>query len=934
MTPERYARIKEIFAAARERPEAQRAAFLHDTCDGDAELRAEVAARLAEGDGDTLLSPAAELLASREYRAGDTIGQYRVEGKLGEGGMGVVYKARDTRLNRMVAIKRSNAQFSGRFEREARAVAALNHPHICTLYEVGPDYLVMEYVEGKPLSGPLPQDEAMRLAGQLLDALAAAHAKGIVHRDLKPANILVTKAGVKVLDFGLAKMSASALPADAPTETATQAGAILGTLQYMSPEQVQGKEVDARGDIFSFGMVLYEMLTGKRAFEGENSASVIAGILEREAPAVESEELNRVVKACLAKDPDERFQSARDVKRAIEWGANAPRRAERPIWLAWGVAALAVGLASLSFMHSRDQKAAPAAWLTMDLAPAESLGGNGHPVQTEMAFSPDGNTLVFSGSRGSGADARTELYKRAFDQPEAVPIPGSENGVGPFFSPDGKWVGFVAAGKLKKIAMSGGPGVNLCDGNGIWGATWGSDGMIVFAIANSGVLMQVSADGGTPRSLAEPDRSKGELFTSPEFLPDGRTLLFTARTSNDWGESQIEVRRPEGGVPRVIVKGGTNARYVQTGHLLYMNNAVLMAVPFDSRRLERTGTPVALLDGVRQAVNMTNDGLESGMAQFAISHSGNLVYAPGGIHPPHTGALVRVDRKGAISELNLPKGSYAALRLSPDGQRLATGLRPETSRLSDIWTYDLLRGTSSRLTSDGRNRWPLWTQDGRRILFEGGPPGQRQILSIMADGQGPTESLVTSKSEVDPTSWSPDGKWLAYLDNQKVWVRPPSGQGEPKLFLGSKFVFHDAQFSPDGKWMAYSANESGGIEVYAQAFPGPGERVHISTDGGYDPAWAPDGRQLFYISSKTQAMMVVDIASGSPLRVDRPRKLFELGWNFGCTPRCYDVYPDGQSFIMSRPDTLVDMPATRLNVVLNFVDELQRRAPRMPESHP
>jgi Tol biopolymer transport system component len=557
-----------------------------------------------------------------------------------------------------------------------------------------------------------------------------------------------------------------------------------------------------------------------------------------------------------------------------------------------------------------------------------------------MAFSPDGNPLVFSGSRGTGADIRIQLYKRALEQSEAAPITGAEDGVGPFFSPDGKWIGFWAGGKLKKISMSGGPAVNLFDlGHQSWGTTWGSNDRIVFADIPG--LMQVSAAGGMPTVLVQLDRAKNENFASPEFLPDGRTLLFTARKSLNWDEAQIVVRRPDGGAPRVLLKGGTKARYFRTGHLLYMNNAVLMAVPFDLRTLECTGPPVALLDDVMEAINMPNTDAESGVGQFAVSHSGNLVYALGGAFPASSSTVMRIDRKGASTDLNLPKGNDTALRFSPDGQRLAVTRKAGTNRLSDIWTYDLSRGTASPVTTGGQNSWPLWTRDGKRILFFSALGG-RKILSISADGQGPIEAQIAGQGGLAPGSWSPDGKWLAYTESHQIWIRSASGQGEPKLFLGAKFAIFDPEFSPDGKWMAYTSDESGTFEVYAQAFPGPGEKVRISTDGGVNPAWARNGRELFYLSAwarngrepsylsgNSQSMMAVDIAAGNPLQLGTPRKLFELSRHVGCFPlRCYDVYPDAQSFVMVRFDPLPDLRAARLNVVLNWFDEVQRRAPR------
>jgi serine/threonine-protein kinase len=457
--------------------------------------------------------------------------------------------------------------------------------------------------------------------------------------------------------------------------------------------------------------------------------------------------------------------------------------------------------------------------------------------------------------------------------------------------------------------------------------------MIAFADAG---LKQVPAAGGPPQTLIR--RVRGETFASaPDFLPDGKTLLITVRHSYHWEEAQIEALRP-GGERRVLVNGGASARYVRTGHLVYMLNGSLMAVPFDANRLETTGTAVPLLDGVMQSVNMPGSDFESGMGQFAVSRSGHLVYAPGGIYPARQTTLVRVDRKGTVTDLNLPKGRDKGLRLSPDGQRLVVDRHYATSNLRDLWAYDLVRGTVVPLTNQPQSEWPIWSLDGKRIIFSGSIEHLGlSIRSILADGQGAIETIAAGGGAI-PGSLSPDGKWLAYLTTagNGIWVRPISGQGEPKLFLGSKFVVQDAEFSPDGKWLAYSSTESGTLEVYVQAFPGPGEKHRISTNGGGNPAWAPNGRELFYLecrragalASMKCSMMVVDITPGGVFKAGAPRTLFEAGPRGSGPTRSYDVYPDGQHFIMAKHEELPDQRVTRLNLVLNWFEELKRRAPR------
>jgi serine/threonine protein kinase len=949
MTSERWRKIEALYHAAQERDSGEHSAFLEGACNGDDDLKREVEFLLAqESDGNILDSPASELLAGsmlpKSLSAGDKLGPYEIVARISAGGMGTVYEARDTRIGRTVAIKVSAAQFLGHFEPEARAIAALNHPHICTLYDVGANYLVMEYVEGRPLHGPMPFVEALPLALQILDALDAAYRKGIVHRDLKPANILLTKSGVKVLDFGLAQMATGVA---ACGETVTQRGTIVGTLHYMSPEQVQGKEIDARSDLFSFGLVLYEMLTGRRAFDGENPASVIAAILARDPPSLEEIApvgLQRLLRRSLAKDPADRWQSAGDMKAALELlGESAPPphpRKNVARWL-WPAVAVALVLAISVFIFRNWRSGSPvnggrAVRSTLDLSPAESLeeGSVARPIQTAFAFSPDGNTLVFPAFSSKAPRTGTQLYRRALDQSEAVPIPGTDGAAGPFFSPDGKWVGFWAGGKLKKISMSGGPAVSICDvSTQPWGVTWGSTGMIVFADAG---LKQVPAAGGTPQTLIK--RVRGGIFVSaPDFLPDGKTLLLTVRTSYHWEEAQIVALRPDG-ERRVLINGGAGARYVPTGHLVYMLNGALMAVPFDANRLETTGTAVPLLDGVMQSVNMPGSDFESGMGQFAVSRSGHLVYGTGGIYPSRHTTLVRVDRKGTVTDLNLAKGRDLGLRLSPDGQRLVVDRLYETSNLRDLWAYDLVRGTVVRLTNQPQSEWPIWSLDGKRIIFSGSIEHLGlSIRSILANGQGAFEIIAAGAGAI-PGSLSPDGRWLAYLTagGNGIWVRPMSGPGAPKLFLESKSYVQDAEFSPDGNWLAYSSSESGTLEVYVQAFPGPGEKHRISTNGGSNPAWAPGGRELFYLecrgtgarASMSCSMMAVNITSGGAFKAGAPRTLFEAGPSRSGPMRSYDVYPDGQHFIMAKYEELPDQRVTRLNLVLNWFEELKRRVPR------
>jgi serine/threonine-protein kinase len=917
--------------------------------------------------------------------AGTRLGPYKVVGLLGAGGMGEVYRALDTRLGRDVAVKVLPEEFSheagrmARFEREAKVLASLNHPNIASIYGLEESNttpaLVMELVEGPTLAerikrGSFPLDEVLPIAKQIAEALEYAHERGIIHRDLKPSNVKLTPDGhVKVLDFGLAKAleveSTEVELQNSPTlsTVATRAGVLLGTVAYMSPEQACGKRVDRRADIWAFGVVFFEMLTGRRLFTGETISDTLAAVIRAEPdwsslPGSVQQRIRELLRRCLQKDPKQRLQAIGEARIALQNPvAQEPAQLVAPLssrlrsggWIAAGVFALIAAVAMWAPWRVRRPAAGPVVRFTMEIAPAEMLGPVRYfyrPTPTAMAISPDGNTVVFSGTFGSSAPPRhsegwseergqTQLYKRVFDQSDATPIPGTDGAVEPFFSPDGQWVGFFAGGKLKKVPMNGGPAVLICDApyGGSWGASWASTDNIVFAAVYSPFgLMEVPATGGTPQRLLKPDPAKQiEFYTAPQFLPGGKTLLFTVRTSDNWDEAQIIAMRLDIGEQRVLIKGGADARYLPTGHLVYMQNAVLMAVPFDPQRVQLAGAPVAMLDGVMQAVHTPSRDLETGMGQFAISTSGNLVYAAGKISPAFVRTLVRVDRKGAEVQLNVPKGPYGVVRVSPDGQWIATTKLAEANRTSDIWVVDLNSGNSTRLTSQGTNSWPLWSPDGKRILFSGGGLASTQLLSVAADGSSAPELVSTGKTVIVPASWSRDGKWLAYYEQDpqpQIWIRPMSGPGEPKRFVESEFNVTDGQLSPDGRWMAYVSDESGTTEVYVQAFPGHGEKHRISTAGGSNPTWARNGRELYYLQpmpSGKVAMVAVDFAPGDTFRVSIPRTLFEGKLKADYPMRNYDVTPDGQHFIMLHQEDPPDQRVTKLNVVLNWVDELHRR---------
>ena len=624
------------------------------------------------------------------FSAGDKLGPYEILASIGAGGMGEVYKARDTRLDRVVAIKVSKTEFSERFEREARAVAALNHPNICQLYDVGPNYLVMEYVEGAPLKGPLPLDQTLKYAVQICDALDAAHKKNITHRDLKPANILATKAGIKLLDFGLAKLGSAGIgqttkpPGDATlTMALTGKGEILGTLLYMSPEQINGEEAGPRSDIFSFGLVLYEMVTGKKAFEGKSQASVIAAILEREPPPMSSLQpmtppaLDRVVKKCLAKEPEKRWQAASDISDALKWiaedsasyggpsaGPVTPARVGRR-WVITAAMASVLGatIAALvvwSLMRAPKPQTRPVARLRVTLPATDRLAPESNGTEP-MALSPDGSLLVYVGRRGRV----TQLFVRNLDSFDAKPIPGTEGAESAFFSPDGQSIGFVAGRQLKKVALSGGAPLSLSDVLTNRGASWGPDGTIIFTPTTNVGLSRISAAGGAPKPVTTPDRKKGEYgHLWPQILPGGKAVLFTIWTGvGGIDRARIAVLSLATGKQTILAEGGSYARYVSSGHIVYARAGGLLAVPFDLQRLEATGSPVSILEGVEMDPNF-------GAAYFSTSAEGSLAYLPGGIMGGNS-TLVWVDRRGAVQPLSAPPRGMIRLGSHP----MASGWR-------------------------------------------------------------------------------------------------------------------------------------------------------------------------------------------------------------------------------------------------------------------
>ncbi|MDA2933702.1 serine/threonine-protein kinase [Acidobacteria bacterium AH-259-D05] len=891
---------------------------------------------------------------------GKTLSHYKVLEKIGQGGMGEVYRAEDTNLNREVAIKVLPEQFTqdpqrlARFEREAKLLASLNHPNIAAIhsFEHSDDvhFLVLELVPGETLAervakGPLPVEEALEVCRQIAEGVEAAHEKGVIHRDLKPANVKVTPEGkVKILDFGLAKAFEGETPvtdiSQSPTltEEMTRAGVILGTAAYMSPEQAKGKPVDKRADIFAFGAVLYELLTGKRAFEGETITETIAAVLKSDPdwevlPENTPWNICTLLRRCLQKDANDRFHHVADVrieiKEALKEPATAPpigitSAVQPPLWkraIPWSITVTVVLIAAIAIWSLTRPTPEPITRFALTLT--EQLGSTRAGLnENVVALSPDGKRLVYVTVQG--------LYLRPMDSLQASPIPGTEEALSAFFSPDGQWVGFFTDGELKKVSISGGVPLTLCDAAGLRGASWGTDNTIVFEQIGAG-LSQVSAGGGTPWQLTTLDSETGETDqVHPQILPGGKAVLFISRSGGSLDNWQIVVQSPETGERRVSVQG-TYARYVPTGQLVYAQAGTpgtLLAVPFDVEHLEVTGAPVPIVEGVLQSA-------ASGLAQFSFSDLGALVYVPGGTG---TGLsrLVWVDRQGTAEPLAAPPRLYRGPSLSPDGGRVAVTI---TEPKADIWVYEIARQTLTRLTFEGsENQQPQWTPDGQRVTWRSireGVPGN--LFWKRADGTGAVERLTTSEFRQNPGSWSPDGQFLAFHQRlstgsspteRDIWILPLEGERKPRPFLQAQFNELGPVFSPDGRWLVYVSDESGRYEIYVRPFPKVEEgKWQISTDGGVEPRWAANGRELFYRNEIGDQMRVVEITTEPTFRAGTPKLLFEGIYQRSAGGSAfYDVRPDGQRFLMIQAGEQ-GAGAAQINVVLNWFEELNRLVP-------
>jgi len=871
------------------------------------------------------------------FTPGDHLGPYEILCRIGAGGMGEVWKARDTRLGREVAIKVSAEKFNDRFEREGRAVATLNHPNICTLHDVGalPDglgYLVMELIEGPTLAErikpdraktgrtkatPLPLSDALAIAQQIAAALDAAHQKGIVHRDLKPANIKVSESGsVKVLDFGLALVAQGVAPAlagdlgvapalagdpnpsNSPTLTElTRPGMILGTAAYMSPEQARGKPVDKRADIWAFGVVLYEMVTGKSLFKGEDISDTLAAVLKHEPDLTAAPpEVRKLLQSCLEKDPNQRLRDIGDWRLLLS--PSSPMRelgANRAKWLWPGVAAaLAIGLASLAFLHFHEQTAELVPARSTILPPerttlAQANGPTGGP--TALALSPDGRRLAFVAVSDDGV---ARLWIRPLDSLTAHPLAGTEGAGVPFWSPDGAHLGFWAGGKLKKIDASGGPPITLCDAFDARGGTWNREGVIVFAPSHTTPLFRVAAAGGPCTPLTTLETTGGVAHRFPRFLPDGRHFLF-AVSATPSAPDHVTIRTGSLDSPesKVVLEAESNAIYAQ-GHLLFIRETTLMAQPFDLQRLAVTGEAVPVAEQVRRA-NTSARGI------FDASENGTIVYQA----DLDTGMrqLVWLDRSGKrLSTLGEP-AVLGSLDLSPDRKTVAVEATDRGN--TDIWLYDASSGKRSRFTFDAaKEHLPIWSPDGRTIVFGSDRKGHFDVYRRASDGSLAEELVYADDLDKQPISWFPDGKLLTYGAGSRLMVLPvtpeqPGAALKPSPIAGIQ-MSGAAKFSPDGQWIAYHSVETGRSEVYVRSFRGPGTppgpKIQVSVAGGFRPRWRPDGKEIFFVTRFEKLMAVEVNVKGAALEFSEPRLLFgDVDWQ----GYSYDVSADGQRFLVA-----------------------------------
>ncbi len=881
--------------------------------------------------------------------AGHKLGPYEVVAPLGAGGMGEVYRALDTRLDRTVAIKvlpthlADSPELRQRFEREARAISSLNHPHICHLYDVGHqdgvDFLVMEFLEGETLAarlarGPLPLEQTLKYAMQIVDALDKAHRQGVVHRDLKPGNIMLTPSGAKLMDFGLAKSALAAASISSLTAPAhavspiTAKGTIIGTFHYMSPEQVEGKEVDARSDLFAFGAVLYEMMTGQRAFEGKSQLSVASAILEKEPQPISVAQpmtppaLDRVVRRCLAKDPEDRWQTARDLLLELKWVADAGSQAgapavvtagrkqrERWAWLAAAVFALLAVAATVGFVL---RAPAPPRVLRSVIQPPEATSF------VTMMVSPDGTRLAFI---ARGKDGKSTLWVQSLDSFSPQLLPATEGAYFPFWSPDSRSIGFFSDdGKLKKIDAAGGPPITLCDTGQGRGATWNQEGVILFGQVGSQGIQRISAAGGTPSPATKLNGARKETnHRWPFFLPDGKHYLYLSRSSGtSEGEGDmLFVASLDGRENKPLVATKMIAMYA-SGFLVFTREFTLMAQPFDLKSLQLTGEAVPI---VEQVLGIAGQSL----SVFSVSENGILAYRTG--TAVGGSKLLWFDRQGKELGMLGDQTGHISPRISPNAQKVAVDISDPRVGPPDVWIFDVSRGLRTRFTFDAApDLAPVWSPDGTRIIFHSTRGIVDNLYIKDASGSGNEELLLESPLLKIPTSWSSDGRFLFYtvLAQQTrgdIWVLPLFGDRKPFAFLQTPATETNAQISADGKWVGYESDESGRNEIYVTPFPGSGSKWQVSVAGGSRPRWRRDAKEIFYLAQDFSKIMAAEIRpQGTSLEIGKVQPLFQAHPAFPGT--AYDATGDGQRFLVN--STTMEQVVTPVSLVVNWPVALKK----------
>ena len=924
---ERHRRAQELFLAARELPPDARARFVASACGRDEALLREVESllRVAEDTPESFLEPA-PLTGSvageaPTLAAGNRLGPYEIIAPISSGGMGEVYRARDSRLHREVALKVLPAELSNdperrrRLEREARAVAAINHPNICTLHDVGRDdgvdYLVFELVEGELLAaqldrGPLPIDEALQRGAEIATALAAAHRGGVLHRDLKPANVMVAPTGAKLLDFGLAKLAvASPAPLEAGESmedegSLTRPGMLLGTVPYMTPEQIEGRPVDARTDVFALGVVLFEMLTGERPFTGETTMALVAAILEREPPAVSTfrpqvpAALDRTVARCLAKDPDRRWQSAADLADELAWirdveafAPAAPTEKQRANWLgsAGWLLALALSIGLVASWLARAPPAPSGDPMRFRLQPEGFDPG----IDTvNLAVSPAGDALVY----GAWSDGARRLWLRRLDEAEAQVIPGTEGAHDPFWSPDGESVGFVVDDSIRVAGRSGGPSrVVLELEGGLFGPpSWGLDGGLLFCGLRSGRrgVYLVPIEGGSPEPVVTPEQTPGYTAHAwVQHLPDDR-FQFLAFGGPE--RAALFLGSLAGEPPKPVREVHTRARWVEPGYLLYGQGSSLLARRFDPTTARWQGEPALLAERLPAGFPLV------GQAPFTVSP--DLLAVP---QSEWVAEMAWFDRRGQeLGTLGLP-GDLASPRISPSGDRVAVSISDTRSSLGDLWIFEVARGVGRRLTStrEVEEAFPSWSPGGCRLVFASDEPGIPEIRVRSADGSGDDETLVEESHPVQPLDWSPDGALLLFevADGADLWLAPIAG-GDPRPYLRAPGRQTAARLSPDGRWVAFQSSELGSSQIFVAPLDDGDLRHRVSTEGGTSPVWGPDGRELFY--ARGREIVSVPVGLAPELTIGAPRELFRV--DPPRVPVDFDVTPDGQRFLVTLLD--------------------------------